>query len=200
LGASPHELLSGAGNLPGAGLPNPGGLIRHKIYRQQANDNWPLLLETLVMAIAKRNEGANVNSDINVTPMVDVMLVLLIIFMVITPMLQKGISVDMAKVNNPTPMQDADKEDALLVSVMRDGTVYFGSDKVPVDSLTGKVKDRLTNRTNKEVYLKADARAHFGNVVQVVDAVRAAGVDDLGLLTEQRKNTAAPPTVPATGQ
>ncbi|MGC2171004.1 MAG: biopolymer transporter ExbD, partial [Candidatus Sulfotelmatobacter sp.] len=119
------------------------------------------------MAIAKRNEGANVNSDINVTPMVDVMLVLLIIFMVITPMLQKGISVDMAKVNNPTAMQDADKEDALLVSVMRDGTVYFGSDKVTVDSLTGKVKDRLTNRTNKEVYLKADARAHFGNVVQV---------------------------------
>ena len=74
------------------------------------------------MAIAIRNEGANVNSNINVTPMVDVMLVLLIIFMVITPMLQKGISVDMAKVNNPTPMPDADKEDALLVAVMRDGT------------------------------------------------------------------------------
>ncbi len=141
------------------------------------------------MALAKRNEGANVNSDINVTPMVDVMLVLLIIFMVITPMLQKGISVDMAKVNNPTPMPDADKEDALLVSVMRDGTVYFGSDKVAVDSLTGKVKDRLANRTDKEVYVKADARAHFGNVVGVVDAVRAAGVDDLGLLTDQRKDT-----------
>ena len=116
-------------------------------------------------------------------------------------MLQKGISVDMAKVNNPTPMQDADKEDALLVSVMRDGTVYFGSDKVAVDSLTGKVKDRLTNRTSKEVYLKADARAHFGNVVQVVDAVRAAGVDDLGLLTDQRKSTPnAPPTAPTPGQ
>ena len=65
------------------------------------------------MALAKRNEGAKVNSNINVTPMVDVMLVLLIIFMVITPMLQKGVSVDMAKVNNPTPMPDADKEDAL---------------------------------------------------------------------------------------
>jgi biopolymer transport protein TolR len=154
------------------------------------------------MSIAKRNEGANVNSDINVTPMVDVMLVLLIIFMVITPMLQKGISVDMAKVNNPTPMQDADKEDALLVSVMRDGTVYFGADKLTggVDTLTGKVKDRLTNRTNKEVYLKADARAHFGSVVQVVDAVRAAGVDDLGLLTEQKKSTPnAPPTTTPTG-
>jgi biopolymer transport protein TolR len=155
------------------------------------------------MSLAKRNEGANVNSDINVTPMVDVMLVLLIIFMVITPMLQKGISVDMAKVNNPTPMQDADKEDALLVSVMRDGTVYFGADKLTggVDTLTGKVRDRLTNRTNKEFYLKADARAHFGNVVQVVDAVRAAGVDDLGLLTEQRKSTPnAPPTAPTPGQ
>jgi biopolymer transport protein TolR len=155
------------------------------------------------MAIAKRNEGANVNSDINVTPMVDVMLVLLVIFMVITPMLQKGISVDMAKVNNPTPMTDADKEDALLVSVMRDGTVYFGSDKLkgPVDTLTGIVKDRLANRTNKEVYLKADARVHFGSVVQVVDAVRAAGVDDLGLLTDQNKNTPkAPPAAPAGGQ
>jgi len=149
------------------------------------------------MALAKRNVGANVNSDINVTPMVDVMLVLLIIFMVITPMLQKGISVDMAKVNNPTPMKDADKDDALLVSVMKDGTVYFGADKVPqVDDLTSKVKDRLTNRTNKEVYVKADARAHYGNVVKVVDAVRSAGVDDLGLLTEQRKSTpnAPPPT------
>ena len=152
------------------------------------------------MAIAKRDEGSKVNSDINVTPMVDVMLVLLIIFMVITPMLQKGISVDMAKVNNPTPMEDADKEDALLVSVMRDGTVYFGTDKVFVDSLTGKVKDRLVNKVNKEVYLKADARAHYGKVVEVVDAVRAAGVDDLGLLTEQRKSTPSKPAGPAAGQ
>jgi biopolymer transport protein TolR len=149
------------------------------------------------MSLAKRNEGAKVNSDINVTPMVDVMLVLLIIFMVITPMLQKGISVDMAKVNNPTPMQDADKEDALLVSVMKDGTVYFGADKTAPDSLTEKVKDRLANRTDKRVYVKADARAHYGNVVQVVDAVRAAGVDDLGLLTDQRKTTpSAPPVAP----
>ena len=69
------------------------------------------------MSLAKRNEGAKVNSDINVTPMVDVMLVLLIIFMVITPMLQKGVSVDLAKVNNPEQMPDADKEDALIVAI-----------------------------------------------------------------------------------
>ena len=94
------------------------------------------------MALAKRNEGAKVNSDINVTPMVDVMLVLLIIFMVVTPMLQNGVSVDMAKVNNPEQMPDADKEDALLVAVMRDGKVFFGTDQITADELTEKIKDR----------------------------------------------------------
>jgi len=153
------------------------------------------------MALALRNEGAKISSDINVTPMVDVMLVLLIIFIVVTPMLQKGVSVDMAKVNNPEQMPDADKEDALLVSVTRDGQVYFGTDQINVDNLTSKVKDRLANRADKRVYVKADMRARFGNVVQVVDGVRAAGVDDLGLLTDQRKTTpSAPPTPPASGQ
>src|SRR5208283_4176996 len=85
------------------------------------------------MAMAVRNEGSKVNSNINVTPMVDVMLVLLIVFMVITPMLQHGVSVDMAKVNSPTPMPDADKEDSLLVAVMRDGQIYFGTDRVKAD-------------------------------------------------------------------
>ena len=152
------------------------------------------------MALAKRNEGAKINSDINVTPMVDVMLVLLIIFMVVTPMLQHGVSVDMAQVNNPEQMPDADKEDALLVSVMRNGDVFFGTDKITVDNLTTKVKDRLANKADKRVYVKADARAHFGNVVQVVDSVRAAGVDDLGLLTDQRKATPSAPPTPAAGQ
>jgi biopolymer transport protein TolR len=153
------------------------------------------------MALAKRNEGAKVSSEINVTPMVDVMLVLLIIFMVVTPMLQKGISVDLAKVNSPTPMEDADKEDALLVSVMRNGDVFFGTDKISTDNLTSKVKDRLANKMDKRVYVKADARAHFGSVVLVVDSVRAAGVDDLGLLTDQNKAApGAPPAAPTGGQ
>jgi biopolymer transport protein TolR len=152
------------------------------------------------MALAKRDEGKKVNSDINVTPMVDVMLVLLIIFMVVTPMLQKGVSVDMAQVNNPEQMPDADKEDALLVSVTRDGMVYFGSDQISIDALTTKVKDRLANKPDKRVYVKADMRARYGGVVQVVDAVRAAGVDDLGLLTDQRKTTTPPPPPPAAGQ
>ena len=153
------------------------------------------------MALAKRDEGSKVSSEINVTPMVDVMLVLLIIFMVVTPMLQKGISVDMAKVNNPEQMPDADKEDALLVSITRDGKVYFGSEQITVDNLTTKVKDRLANKADKRVYVKADMRTRFGGVVQVVDSVRAAGVDDLGLLTDQRKTSpTTPPPAGATGQ
>jgi biopolymer transport protein ExbD/biopolymer transport protein TolR len=152
------------------------------------------------MALAKRDEGSKVNSDINVTPMVDVMLVLLIIFMVITPMLQKGVSVDLAKVNNPEQMPDADKEDALVVAIMRDGKVFFGNDRTDPDQLTQKVKDRLANRVDKRVFIRADARAKFGSVVQVVDNVRAAGVDQLGLLTDQRKTTNAPPPPPPSGQ
>ena len=148
------------------------------------------------MSMAKRNEGAKVNSDINVTPMVDVMLVLLIIFMVITPMLQHGQSVDLAKVNSPTAMPDADKEDALIVAVMRDGRIYFGNDQIQADQLTNKIKDRLASRVDKRVYVKADARAKYGSVVDVVDNVRAAGVDDLGLLTDQKKST-PPGTAPA---
>jgi biopolymer transport protein ExbD len=129
------------------------------------------------------------------------MLVLLIIFMVITPMLQKGVTVDLAKVNNPQQMPDADKEDALIVAVMRNGDVFFGNDRINPDQLTNKIKDRIASRVNKTVYLRADARAKYKSVVDVVDNVRAAGVDDLGLLTDQKKQTNAPgaPTAPTPG-
>src|ERR1041385_4704049 len=149
------------------------------------------------MAISKRTLG--MNSNINVTPMVDVMLVLLIIFMVITPMLQKGVSVEMAKTNNPVQMPDAEKEDALLVAVTRDGSVFFVSDKIAPDQLTNKIKDKLASRTDKRVFVRADARAKYGAVAEVVDNVRAAGVDELGLLTEQRKQ-GAPPAPPSATQ
>jgi len=144
------------------------------------------------MAINVRNEGAKVNSNINVTPMVDVMLVLLIIFMVITPMLQKGQSVELAKANNPSPMPDADKDDAVIVAVMRDGKVFLDTTQVTPEDLTQKVKDRVSTRTNKTVFVKADARAKYKGVVEVVDDVRSAGVDQVGLLTEQRQTPTTP--------
>ena len=126
-------------------------------------------------------------SDINVTPMVDVMLVLLIIFMVITPMLNKGHNVNMVKTHNPVKMQEADKEDAIIIAVTRDGQVYLspGNSLIAADQLGGKVKDLQQNRQDKTVYLKADARARFASVTDVIDNLRTAGVDTLGLLTEQ---------------
>ncbi|HEY6308823.1 MAG TPA: biopolymer transporter ExbD [Candidatus Angelobacter sp.] len=138
------------------------------------------------MAISVRNEGAKVNSNINVTPMVDVMLVLLIIFMVITPMLQKSRPVELAKTTNPITMPDADKEDAIIVAVQRDGKIFFDTTQVGPEELTQKVKDRIANRVDKRVYVKADARAKYKSVVEVVDNVRSAGVSELGLLTEAR--------------
>jgi biopolymer transport protein ExbD/biopolymer transport protein TolR len=132
-------------------------------------------------------------ADINVTPMVDVMLVMLIIFMVITPMLSKGISVDMVKTKNPIAMQAADKEDAVLVAVSREGRTYLGSTQMPADQLPSKVKDLLTNKLDKTVYLKCDSRARYEKVVEVVDNLRAVGVDQLGLLTEQVQDRRATP-------
>ena len=126
-------------------------------------------------------------SDINVTPMVDVMLVLLIIFMVITPMLQHGVTVEMVKAKNPIAMKDADKEDAVMVGITRDGGVVLspGNIKLAPSDLPNRVKDLLTNKLDKTVYIKADMRAKYELVEDVVDNLRAAGVDQLGLLTEQ---------------
>lgn len=123
-------------------------------------------------------------SDINIVPMADIMLVLLIIFMVVTPMLSKGVSVDLAKTLNPIAMQDADKEDAVVIAVTRDGKVFLGSKQINPADLAPKVKDLLANRLDKTCYIKSDARARYERVVEVVDNLRAAGVDNIGLLTE----------------
>jgi len=139
------------------------------------------------MAILLRNEGSKINSNINVTPMVDVMLVLLIIFMVITPMLHQGVPVDLARTRNPMAMSDANRPDALIVSVMRDGRMFLGNESVTSEALTHKVQDTMANRANKTVYIRADARARYGALVNAVDDLRSAGVDQLGLLTEQRQ-------------
>jgi len=139
------------------------------------------------MAVAVRNEGGNVNSNINVTPMVDVMLVLLIIFMVITPMLNKKVNVDMAVVNNPTAMPDADKEDAIVVAVTRDGSVYLGQNKTSIGELGSEIQNKLADKPGKTVYFRADARAQYRVVEDAIDAARTAGVEEVGLLTDKRE-------------
>jgi biopolymer transport protein ExbD len=126
-----------------------------------------------------------------VIPMADIMLVLLIIFMVVTPMLQKGMNVDLAPVDNPKDLPDADKDDAILLAVMRDGNIYLGTDRIGLTEITVKVKDLIANRLDKTVFVKSDMRARYGAVVAVVDEVRAAGVDNIGLLTEKTRSTKA---------
>ena len=135
----------------------------------------------------------------NVIPMADIMLVLLIIFMVVTPMLQKNKPVDLARTNTARDMVDADKDDAIVVAVTRDGSIFLGNTQTQKTDLAGQVKDRIANRQDKTVFLKSDARAKYGDVVAVVDEIRTAGVDQLGLLTERNERTGQPPPPPPTG-
>jgi biopolymer transport protein TolR len=143
------------------------------------------------MGIAVRDLSKAVSSNINVTPMVDVMLVLLIIFMVITPMLQNKVAVDMAKVDNAVAMPDADKEDAIVVAVTRDGGLFLGQDKVAPSELGRLVRDKLSDKPGKTIYIRADARAQYKAVEDAIDDVRTAGVDEVGLLTQKREGNLA---------
>src|ERR1700686_3369806 len=136
----------------------------------------------------------------NVIPMADIMLVLLIIFMVVTPMLTKGFPVDLAKVNNPSDMPDADKDDAVIVGISAGGDVYMGNTKSDVSQIADQVRDRISNKLDKTVFVKSDGRAKYGVVVKVVDEIRAAGVDNVGLLTDKSdQNRRAAPPPPPTG-
>jgi len=134
----------------------------------------------------------------NVIPMADIMLVLLIIFMVITPMLQHGAPVDMAKAENADKMPNADRDDAIIVAVTRDGRLFLspGNKEIVLDQITDDVKDLVTGRLDKTVYVRSDARAKYGDVVKAVDEVRAAGVENIGLLTEKIQTKGAPPPPP----
>jgi len=127
------------------------------------------------MSVILKQKSPPPVADINVTPMVDVMLVLLIIFMVITPMLSKGVSVDLVKTVNPIPMQAADKSDAIIVAVTRDGKTYLNTTQMKAEDLPGKVKDMLTNRQ----------QAFAERLPQVQAAARTTGISDL----EQRRES-----------
>jgi biopolymer transport protein TolR len=144
--------------------------------------------------MSKKVQAQAVMSAPNVIPMADIMLVLLIIFMVVTPMLQKGMNVDMAKVTNPEDMPNADKDDAVIVAVTRDGAIYLGQTKTDLSAVASQVSDLISGRLDKTVFIKSDGRALYGDVVKLVDEVRSAGVDNVGLLTDKiETSTPAPP-------
>jgi biopolymer transport protein ExbD len=151
------------------------------------------------MSLAKRDEGSKVNSNINVTPMVDVMLVLLIIFMVITPLAEQKVNVTLAQTETAVAMDNASKQDAITIAITRDSKVYLGSDQTTLADLGNKVGDLLQSKSDKTVYFRADERANYGTVEDAIDAVRTAGVEEIGLLTENKQNNNQPPATGGTG-
>jgi biopolymer transport protein ExbD/biopolymer transport protein TolR len=101
-------------------------------------------------------------------------------------MLNNKVNVDLAQVNSPQDMPDANKEDSVVIAVTRDGMVFLGANQVSVTDLGPKVADLLANKTSKMVYIRADARSRYGTLEDVVDNIRTAGVDQLGLLADRR--------------
>jgi Biopolymer transport protein len=134
-------------------------------------------------------------SEINVTPMVDIMLVLLIIFMVVTPFLQQGITVALPKnMTNPDVDPNIIKESSIVISIPNDGEYYLGKIKVQKEQLTDKVDTMLKgikNENDRIVYIKSGVGVSYGDVVNVINEVRKLGVDKIGLVADKKKGGAA---------
>ena len=131
------------------------------------------------MAFDELGDGSM--SQINVTPLVDVMLVLLVIFMVTAPILQQGVGVELPRVE-ADPM--AGQEDQLVVAVSREGEVYLNAAELEIEALQTTLAAAVRNRPDQTVYLRADKNVMYGRVVEVMAAVRRAGVVRLGMVTE----------------
>ena len=148
------------------------------------------------MGMSGGGGGGGLQSEINVTPMVDIMLVLLIIFMVVTPFLQQGITVALPKnMNNPDVDPNIIKESSIVISIPNDGEYYLGKIKVPKEQLTEKVDTMLNNKNRKDedriVYIKSGVGVSYGDVVNVINEVRKLGVDKIGLVADKKKGGAA---------
>ena len=148
--------------------------------------------------------SGSLQSEINVTPMVDIMLVLLIIFMVVTPFLQQGITVALPKnMTNPDVDPNIIKESSIVISVPNDGEYYLGKEKLAREQLTDKVDSmlkKIKNEQDRIVYIKSGVGVSYGDVVNVINEVRKLGVDKIGLVADKKKGggAAAPAPAPAT--
>jgi biopolymer transport protein ExbD/biopolymer transport protein TolR len=146
--------------------------------------------------------GGGLQSEINVTPMVDIMLVLLIIFMVVTPMLQHGVTVNLPKdLNNPEEDQRIIKDNSIVIAIPENGKFYLGKDLVTKEQLKDKVEkmlEKIKKEEDKVVYIKSGVSVDYGDVVNAINEVRALGVDKIGLVADKKKGAeAAPATKPA---
>jgi biopolymer transport protein TolR len=152
------------------------------------------------MGMQSGGGGGGLQSEINVTPMVDIMLVLLIIFMVVTPFLQQGITVAIPRdLRYAEEDQAINKESSVIISVPKDSEYYLGKKKVNLDDLKSAVEKALANKKEEDkiVYIKSGVDVSYGEVVKVINAVREKGVDKIGLVADRKKGKGAAPTAPA---
>ena len=137
----------------------------------------------------KPNLVKGVRSDINITPLVDVCLVLLIIFMVVTPMLQKGVPVNLPVTEDPEKTPDTDKQ--LQISVKSDGTVYLGSTVVRKEQVQTELENIHQRTPDREIAVKGDKLAKYGAVLDVLKACREVGFNNVGLIAQPKKSPGA---------
>jgi biopolymer transport protein TolR len=152
------------------------------------------------MGMSSGGDGSGLQSEINVTPMVDIMLVLLIIFMVVTPFLQQGITVAIPRDSKYAEEDEKiNKESSVIISVPKDQEYYLGKKRVSLDDLKAQVEKALETKKEEDriVYIKSGIGVSYGEVVAVINAVREKGVDKIGLVADKKKKGAAAP-VPAT--
>jgi len=133
------------------------------------------------MAMGGRNDNRGIMAEINVTPLVDVMLVLLVIFMVTAPMMQQGVQVNLPKANTKAMTQ---AEETVVVTVDNKGKVFINKDEVPAADLRARLSDMFATREKKEIFLKADAGVPYGEVVKAMADIKGAGIERLGMVTE----------------
>lgn len=152
------------------------------------------------MGMGGGGSSKDLQSEINVTPMVDIMLVLLIIFMVVTPFLQQGITVAIPReMRNPDVDPNIIKESSVVISIPSDGQYYLGKKLITKEELNDKVDTLLKGIKNEQdriVYIKSGVGVSYGDVVNVINEVRKLGVDKIGLVADKKKKGAA--AVPAT--
>jgi biopolymer transport protein ExbD/biopolymer transport protein TolR len=154
------------------------------------------------MGMAVGGDSGGLVADINVTPMVDVMLVLLIIFMVVAPLLQSGVSVSLPKSKNPEADAEIIKETSAVIAVTDKNEVYLNKDRLPKEDLSARLKELLEAKFKDKppdkqvVFVKSDKAVQYGAVVDVINAVREAGYDRIGLVSEKEKEKGAGGSAP----
>jgi biopolymer transport protein TolR len=133
------------------------------------------------MAMGGQNDNRSLMAEINVTPLVDVMLVLLVIFMVTAPMMQQGVQVNLPKADTKA-MTPA--EESVVVTVAKSGKTFINKDEIPAGDLRNRLATMFVSRTKKEVFLKADSAVPYGEVVRAMADIKGAGIERLGMVTE----------------